>query len=308
MDTSYTPLPTFDISRPYPSSSRWRVATAALCLLTAVLALLLLSGCTTASAMATTSEAKPSIDPNALLAEALIEGPSTDADGSAFIGRTQVYLVGKVAQDFNQIHAAAVRHGDDELAVAAALALVCLAPAHEQDAGWQLVGSCIAQTDTGLAVALARRRTEFVNWLERRQRRGLQPGSHVWRAACTARAGGMINEGSRRYSAAQGWFDDDEEEIAVAMVRFREAYDLMAPNGLSVDASIRIRDGIGMCESDLWASQAASANAAYGAQIDYGEQRLRSIMLRLGSALEYTQQVTQPSFGQTEQISFGGSR
>jgi hypothetical protein len=293
------------------ASSRWKAAGAALCLVAAILALLLLSGCQAASSGASMTDPRsspPSPTVEALIAEALVEGTSSDADGSAVIGGERLYFVGKVSQDLRRIHTAAVMLGDDELAAVAALAMVCLAPAHEQDEGWRLVASCIEQSDTGLAVAMARGRVEFIGWLENMHRSGLQPSTRAWRDACLARSSRMFDRASSHYQAAQGWVDDDEDQIALALTEFRESHDLATPSGLSVDGSLQIRRGVSMCEGDLWAGQAKSANQAYEVQVTHGEQRYRSIMGRLGSLLEYTQHITGPSFGQTEQLSFGGAR
>lgn len=295
-----------------------RMASAVIALLALMIALLLLTGCSTGGSGGVSLSAlspSPAVveqSPSAtmVLAEAIIEGPSTDSDGRAMIGQEELIFVGRVAQDFSQIHAVATMNGDEELAVIAAWALVCLAPEHEQSTGWHLLASTIEHADDGLAVALAAQRQEFVRWLEDNQRRGLQPGSVAWRDACIRRATRIAGESATRYSNAKGFWNDNEQQIAEAMIGMRESYDLMAPNGLSVSQAMELRRLIGRYEAELYESQARSANDAYDNQVAHGQRRLEIMMRRLRSALEYTQHRTGPSYGQVdiEMISMGGGR
>jgi hypothetical protein len=227
----------------------------------------------------------------ALVAEALIEGASTNADGNVRLGEEAISLSGDVPHDFARVARAAAKEQNIELAVAAALATLCLAPPHEQEDAWRLVATIIEQSDTGLAVALATRRSEIVTWIEHNRRQGLHAGAHLWREACARRCQQLVEQAMARYVRAQGVIDDDETEIERALLELREAHDLMAAHGLSVKASIRIRNAIGLCESDLWSSDVRQANAAYDELVKHGARRLESILHRLGTALEYAQQL-----------------
>lgn len=225
----------------------------------------------------------------ALVAEALIEGASTNADGNIRLGNEAISLSGDVSQDFARVARAAAKEQNIELAVAAALASLRLAPPHEQEEAWRLMAMVIDQADTGLAIALATRRTEIVAWIEHNRRQGLDASSHPWREACAQRSRRLVEQASERYRNAQGMLDDDETEITRAMLELREAHDLMASNGLSVEASLRIRSAIGLCESDLWPGDVRDANALHGEHVMQGERRLESILLRLGAALAHAQ-------------------
>lgn len=316
MSTNFPTNSSSSPSSPCARLSSARMASRMLAVIGLILMLLLVTGCSTvggagpgfSAAAGASSASDQRLAPATVLAEAIIEGPSTNADGVAVIGREELVFVGKVSQDFRRIHTAATMNADDELAVIAAWALVCLAPEQEQHVGWQLLASTIETADGGLAVALAAHRQDFVRWLEDNQRRGLQVGSIAWRDACLRRATKVLGEASRQYDAAQGVFDDDEAEIAQAMIKAREGYDLMAPNGMSMSDSLAARHIVAACESDLWGSQAKSANNAYDNQVAHGQRRLAVMMRRLGSALEYTQHRTSPSYRQSdiESVSRGG--
>lgn len=221
----------------------------------------------------------------AMVAERLVEGPAANFDGYMDLGPARVMVTGRVSQDFAAIHNYAISTNDDELAAAAALSAIYLAPPEDAKAGWQMIASTIESTDPGLAVALASRRHELVATYEDMNRRGLQPYGTTWRDACTRRAARVIAESTRTADRSSGWFNDDEHGYATALTGFREAFDLLAPGGMSSQTHSDLLRRMGDAEAELDEAHAKSCAAAWDTQKRHGQERLNSIMMRVGMVL-----------------------
>lgn len=252
----------------------WPVSLSAWILVPVLSVVLPLTGCTTGQATSP-----------AVAAERLAEGSAADLDGYMDLGPARVVVTGKVGQDFAAIHNYAISTNDDELAAAAALSAIYLAPPEDADAGWQMIASTIDSTDPGLAVALASRRHELVANYEDMNRRGLQPYGTTWRDACNRRAARVIAESTRTADRSSGWFYDDEHGYATALTGFREAFDLLAPGGMSAQTNSDLLRRMGDAEAELDEAHAKSCAAAWDTQKRHGQERLNSIMMRVGMVL-----------------------
>jgi hypothetical protein len=195
------------------------------------------------------------------ISEYLIEGPGSDGDGAVDIGSTTITLVRSPHVDLLAISDAAGADGDRVTQYAALHLATCLSPAIERAACWQRYALLFGELPPCGAAALADAIDDDVMLAESLSG-GISADCSIAYRGRMARAESEFSVARMQYESAQGWVDDDEDQVVSARVHAHAAGVLNAGDSRT-DLSLAIQQLLARTRGDLWENQANVADQTF---------------------------------------------
>ena len=273
------------------------VRTAALLSTTALIALAT-TGCTAGNA-ARSSPGSIS-EPPVAIAELLIEGPQSDFDKTVDVGGETIKLNSSDHGGLMEVAEAARRHGDYATTYAALQLALVLAPSNALPSVWSQYGSCFGSWPMGGAVVLSEELATDIMRVES-VHEGLSAAASPAVAAAASRAAWELSTAERKYNAAQGWIDDDEDMIGEARMH---AYAANRINRATPEQFFSSKADRSLTDTrgDLWEGQALAADRAFSADVGSWERIITHARQRAATTLELYVQGVRPARTQSQSV------